>query len=86
MRMMNRTFKDNTLTDVVPPKVESELNSKSLILESIYIVYTIVQMRSDIAVSEFPDYVLRMTEEDEHNNSMLSYEYWVFNIIMYYNI
>ena len=33
---------------------------------------------SDIAVADFPDYVLRVTEEDEHNNSMLAQEYWVF--------
>ena len=42
---------------------------------------TIVPMRSDIAVNDFPDYVMRMTEEDEHNNSMLSNEYWVFNVL-----
>ena len=35
-------------------------------------------VRGDIAVTDFPEYVLRMTEEDERNNSMLAQEYWVF--------
>ena len=47
------------------------------------LMFTIVQVKSDITVSEFPDYVMRMTEEDEHNNTMLAYEYWVFNIMYY---
>ena len=30
-----------------------------------------------IAVKMFPDYVQRMTEEDEDGNCMLAREYWV---------
>ena len=37
------------------------------------------QVAIDIAVTDFPDYVLRMTEEDEHSNSLLTKEYWVFD-------
>ena len=34
-------------------------------------------MRSDIPVSEFPDYVLDMTVENQHNKSKLAIEYQV---------
>ena len=37
------------------------------------------QVAIDIAVTDFPDYVMRMTEEDEHSNSLLTKEYWVFD-------
>ena len=43
-----------------------------------YIHCSLDQVTSDIAVSDFPDYVLRMTEEDEHSNSMLAQEYHVY--------
>ena len=39
---------------------------------------TLDQWKSAITVTDFPDYVLRMTEEDEHNNSLLAQEYHVY--------
>ena len=32
---------------------------------------------NDITITDFPDYVMRMTDEDEHNNSLLAQEYHV---------
>ena len=34
-------------------------------------------MRSDIPVSEFPDYVIDMTAENQHDTSKLALEYQV---------
>ena len=42
----------------------------------IHCLYTLDQV-NDITVTDFADYVLRMTEEDEHNNSLLAQEYHV---------
>ena len=90
MMEMNKREKALFSNDVnsIENKMECKCYSTHVISLPLALIYSlyIVRMRSDIAVSDFPDYVMRMTEEDEHNNSMLSYEYWVFNIIMYYNI
>ena len=39
-----------------------------------------VPVRSDIPVSEFPDYVLDMTVENQHDTSKLAIEYQVGSI------
>ena len=39
-----------------------------------------VPVRSDIPVSEFPDYVLDMTVENQHDTSKLALEYQVGSI------
>jgi protein tyrosine phosphatase len=38
-----------------------------------------IPVRSDIPVSEFPDYVLDMTVENQHDTSKLAIEYQQFN-------
>ena len=39
--------------------------------------YTIAQVRSNIPVTEFPDYVLHTTQEDEYNGNYLTGEFLV---------
>lgn len=45
-----------------------------------------IEVRSDIPLRQFPDYVLEMTEESQQNSSKLSAEYSVSNWYSHFTI